>query len=153
MANINSVILEGNLVKAAELSYFNDGTSYCKFTIANNEYFKNSEGKFEGIVSYFDCVIKGNYANAMSKYLLKGRRVVVSGRLKQQKWQSEDGTKHSKVVVKVQELSLQNNSQNNQGSVQEQQMQPNEQVNQSQTENEVTNEMFDGTAGFEDIPF
>lgn len=157
MANINSVIVEGNLVKAAELSYFNDGTPYCKFTIANNEYFKNKEEKYEGIASYFDCVIKGNYAKAMSEFLFKGRRVVVSGRLKQQKWQGEDGTKYSKVVIKVQELSLQNNAQNNQQtrSAQfEQVEQNNGQQNQMPPENASTNEqMFDGTESFEDIPF
>lgn len=157
MANINSVIVEGNLVKAAELSYFNDGTPYCKFTIANNEYFKNKDGKYEGIASYFDCVIKGNYAKAMSEFLFKGRRVVVSGRLKQQKWQGEDGTKYSKVVIKVQELSLQNNTQNNQTTQSaqfEQVEQNNELQNQMPQENvPANNQMFDGTESFEDIPF
>lgn len=157
MANINSVIVEGNLVKAAELSYFNDGTPYCKFTIANNEYFKNKDGKYEGIASYFDCVIKGNYAKAMSEFLFKGRRVVVSGRLKQQKWQGEDGTKYSKVVIKVQELSLQNNTQNNQTTQSaqfEQVEQNNELQNQMPAENvPANNQMFDGTESFEDIPF
>lgn len=157
MANINSVIVEGNLVKAAELSYFNDGTPYCKFTIANNEYFKNKDGKYEGIASYFDCVIKGNYAKAMNEFLFKGRRVVVSGRLKQQKWQGEDGTKYSKVVIKVQELSLQNNAQNNQTTQSaqfEQIEQNNELQNQMPQENvPANNQMFDGTESFEDIPF
>lgn len=157
MANINSVIVEGNLVKAAELSYFNDGTPYCKFTIANNEYFKNNDGKYEGIASYFDCVIKGNYAKAMNEFLFKGRRVVVSGRLKQQKWQGEDGTKYSKVVIKVQELSLQNNAQNNQTTQSarfEQVEQNNELQNQMPQENvPANNQMFDGTESFEDIPF
>lgn len=157
MANINSVIVEGNLVKAAELSYFNDGTPYCKFTIANNEYFKNKDGKYEGIASYFDCVIKGNYAKAMSEFLFKGRRVVVSGRLKQQKWQGEDGTKYSKVVIKVQELSLQNNAQNNQTTQSaqfEQIEQNNELQNQMPQENvPANNQMFDNTESFEDIPF
>lgn len=157
MANINRVIVEGNLVKAAELSYFNDGTPYCKFTIANNEYFKNKDGKYEGIASYFDCVIKGNYAKAMSEFLFKGRRVVVSGRLKQQKWQGEDGTKYSKVVIKVQELSLQNNTQNNQTTQSaqfEQVEQNNELQNQMPQENvPANNQMFDGTESFEDIPF
>ena len=41
MANINHVIVEGNLTKAAELSRWSDGTPYIRFTIANNEYYKN----------------------------------------------------------------------------------------------------------------
>ena len=42
MANINQVVLEGNLTASAVLSRWGDGTPYVRFTIANNEYFKTS---------------------------------------------------------------------------------------------------------------
>ena len=106
MGNINSVIIEGNLVKAAELSRWSNGTPYCKFTIANNESYKDDQGNWIDIPSFFDCVMKGNYAESMSKHLLKGRRVTVRGRLKQNKWKDEGGASKYAVIIKVDELSL-----------------------------------------------
>ena len=106
MANINHVIVEGNLTKAAELSRWSDGTPYIRFTIANNEYYKKENGEYESIPSFFDCQCKGAYAEAMSKHLLKGRRITVDGRLKQQRWIDDQGIKHSATVIRVKEISL-----------------------------------------------
>lgn len=106
MSNINQVWLEGNLTKAAELSRWSDGTPYCRFTIANNESYKDSAGNWVDIPSFFDCIIKGNYGESMSKHLLKGRRVSVTGRLKQNRWKDENGNTRTAIVIKVNEVSL-----------------------------------------------
>ena len=106
MGNINSVIIEGNLTKSAELGHWTNGTAYCRFTIANNESYKDEQGNWVDIPSFFDCVMKGNYAEAMHKHLLKGRRVTVQGRLKQNKWKDENGVNKFAVIIKVEELSL-----------------------------------------------
>lgn len=106
MSNINFVVVEGNLTKAAELSSWGNGTPYCKFTIANNESYKDKDGNWVDIPSFFDCVIKGPYAQSMHKHLLKGRHVTVTGRLKQNKWKDEGGASHFAVVIKVQDVSL-----------------------------------------------
>lgn len=106
MSNINTVVIEGNLVKAAELSRWNDGTPYCRFTIANNESYKDSAGNWVDITSFFDCMLRGNYGESMSKHLLKGRRVTVTGRLKQNRWKDEAGNIRTAVIIKVQEVSL-----------------------------------------------
>ena len=106
MSNINFVVIEGNLVKAAELSRWSNGTPYCKFTIANNESYKDDQGNWTDIPSFFDCIIKGNYGESMHKHLLKGRRVTVTGRLKQNKWKDENGNQHYSVVIKVADISL-----------------------------------------------
>lgn len=150
MANINSVILEGNLVKAAELSFWSDGTPYCKFTIANNEYYKEKDGNYTGIPSYIDCLVKGNFARVMSEHLHKGRRIIVSGRLKQQTWQSEDGQKHSKIVIKVAEISL---SIQNSGQVQQQKENFSTSLQNQNSDFSNSQDMFDNTESFEDIPF
>ena len=106
MGNINSVIIEGNLTKAAELSSWGNGTPYCRFTIANNESYKDDAGNWVDIPSFFDCIIKGKYAEAMHKHLLKGRHITIQGRLKQNKWKDEAGNNHFAVIIKVDELSL-----------------------------------------------
>jgi single-stranded DNA-binding protein len=49
---------------------------------------------------------KGGYAEAMAKNLLKGRRITVEGKLKQQNWTDTNGGKHSKVIIRVANISL-----------------------------------------------
>ena len=142
MANINQVVLEGNLTASAVLSRWGDGTPYVRFTIANNEYFKTSEGKYDSIPSYIDCIVKGNYAESMSKYLLKGRHLTITGRLKQNRWQDEQGNKRSAVVVKVSEISLASTG-NGQHSEQSDNV-------PMEPPADVGNDMFDGN---EEIPF
>ena len=142
MANINQVALEGNLTASAVLSRWGDGTPYVRFTIANNEYFKTSEGKYDSIPSYIDCIVKGNYAESMSKYLLKGRHLTITGRLKQNRWQDEQGNKRSAVVVKVSEISLAPTG-NGQHSEQPDNV-------PMEPPADVGNDMFDGN---EEIPF
>lgn len=106
MANINVVIAEGNLTRAAELSRWSDGTPYCRFTIANNESYRDRNGQWQDIPSFIDCLCRGSYAEAMAKHLLKGRRITVTGRLKQQVWTDSQGNRRTSVIVKVSEISL-----------------------------------------------
>lgn len=105
MSNLNVTVLEGHLVKNAELGYFSDQSAYCNFSIANNESYKNQNGEYENIPSFFDCSIKGKYAETMCKNLLKGRGITIVGRLKQSRWE-KDGQKYSRVYIKVQEIHL-----------------------------------------------
>lgn len=106
MGYMNHVVVEGNLTQSAELSRWNDGTAYCRFTVAYNDSYKNRDtGEWESIPSFFDCQCKGPYAEAMSKHLLKGRRISVEGKLKQQNWTDTNGVKHSKVIIRVENIS------------------------------------------------
>lgn len=142
MANINQVVLEGNLTAAAVLSRWGDGTPYVRFTIANNEYYKR-DGRYESVPSFIDCIVKGPYAESMAKHLLKGRHLSVTGRLKQNRWQDDQGNRHSAVVVKVSEISL---APAGNGS-----MHPSErETPPAETYADVGSDMFDGN---EEIPF
>lgn len=97
---INNVILSGNIVADAEK--FSAGeTPACSFSIAVNEYSKDKE-----FANYFDCAIFGNRAKGLFPYLTKGKKVTVSGRLRQDRWQTEDGQNRSKVRVIVSELDF-----------------------------------------------
>lgn len=106
MGNINSIVLEGNLTAAATLSRWQDGTAYCRFTLANNESYKDQNGQWQDITSFIDCQVKGAYAEAMAKHLLKGRHVTVTGRIKQNRWTDDQQQKHSAIYIKVNEISL-----------------------------------------------
>lgn len=151
MANINQVVLEGNLVKAAELSRWNDGTPYCRFTLANNESYKDKDGNWIDIPSFIDCVARGAYAESMHKHLLKGRHITITGRLKQSRWTDENGNKHSAICVKVNEISLSPGAFQKEG----QGLQQNQ--NQAPAQNQYQNneQEYDAEADYvdSDIPF
>lgn len=105
MSDLNILVIEGHLTKSASIGFWGDGTPYCSFSIGNNESYKKSNGEYENIPSFFDCIIKGNYANSIGPKLIKGRGIRIVGRLKQSRWE-KDGQKFSKVVIKVHEVKL-----------------------------------------------
>ncbi len=99
MNQLNSIILEGNVVKQPELTEPCSGFKVCKFTIAVNRFFKKESGEAVEEVSFFDVESYGKSAEVCQSNLTKGRGVRVVGRLKQNRWKDTDGKNHSKVFV------------------------------------------------------
>lgn len=106
MGNINRIVLEGNLTAAATLSHWPNGKAYAKFTIAHSKSYKDQNGQWQEIVSFIDCQIRGAYAEAMTKNLLKGRHITVDGEIKQDRWTDDQQQKHSTVYINVDKISL-----------------------------------------------
>lgn len=98
MNKVNSVIIEGNLVRVPELRTTPGGTPVCVFTIAVNRKFKKGV-QFQEEVSFFDIETWSDEAQRCSKVLEKGYRVTIIGRLKQDRWQDSDGKNHYRVKV------------------------------------------------------
>jgi single-strand DNA-binding protein len=98
MNNLNSILLEGNLVRDPELSYTPKGTPVCTFSVATHRYFKQEE-EYQEETSYFDVTVWNRLAEVCGQYLTKGRGVRVVGRLKQDRWQNGEGQTRSKVHV------------------------------------------------------
>ena len=100
MNDLNSVLLEGNLTRDAELKYLNSGTPVLNFSIASNRYYKK-EGATDWTqeVSYFNCVVFGKAAEYCKDKALKGRGVRVIGQLEQDRW--VDNANQAKSTVKI----------------------------------------------------
>ena len=98
MNQLNSIILEGNVVKKAELSEPTSGFIVCRFPLAVNRKTKTPGGETREEVSFFDVETYGQMAEKCSKYCDKGKGVRVVGRLKQNRWE-ENNVKHSRVFV------------------------------------------------------
>jgi len=97
MVTFNRVILAGNLVRDPEIRYLPSGLSVTSFGIAvNSRYKQNNELKEE--VSFFDILVFGKTGENCAEYLSKGRPVLVEGRLRQRRWET-DGAKRSKIEV------------------------------------------------------
>jgi single-strand DNA-binding protein len=98
MNNLNSILLEGNLVRDPEIGYSPKGAPVCNFTVACNRYYKQGE-ELEEEVSYFDVTVWNRLAEVCKEYLAKGRGVRVVGRLKQDRWEDPEGKTRSKVHI------------------------------------------------------
>ncbi len=102
MANdLNRVLLVGRLTRDPELRSTNNGTMFCRFSIASNRSYYRKEGDLQEDVGYFDCVSWGKPAEIISKYLSKGKRVGIDGSLRWSQWENSEGKKQSKVEVHV----------------------------------------------------
>jgi single-strand DNA-binding protein len=99
MANINRVVLVGNLTKDPELRHTQGGTSVCKLRLAVNTRRKDETGQWTDKPNYFDVTVWGNQAESCSQYLSKGRPIGVDGRLDWREWEAQDGTKRQAVEI------------------------------------------------------
>ncbi len=96
MKNFNLVVMEGRLVADPEIRYTQNGTALCSFSIANNNsYYRGDELQEE--VCFIDVTVWSKLAQHCCEYLKKGRRVLLNGRLKQDRWQDTEGGSHSKI--------------------------------------------------------
>src|SRR6478736_4137521 len=99
MANINRVVLVGNLTKDPELRHTPSGTAVCKLRLAVNTRQKDPQGNWGDKPNYFDVTVWGNQGESCAQYLSKGRRVGIDGRLDWREWDAQDGTKRQAVEV------------------------------------------------------
>ncbi len=104
MTDINRVFLVGRLTRDADLRFTNSGTPVGKFSIAVNRSRKNGD-KWDEEVNYFDIVLWGKIAEALSKYLLKGKQIAVDGELRQSRWE-QDGQNRSRVEIHASNIQL-----------------------------------------------
>ncbi len=100
MANINRVVLVGNLTRDPELRHTPSGTAVCKLRIAVNSRQKDaSTGEWGEKPNYFDVTVWGNQGESCARFLSKGRPVGVDGRLDWREWDAQDGTKRQAVEI------------------------------------------------------
>jgi single-strand DNA-binding protein len=103
VANINRVVLVGNLTKDPELKSTAGGTSLCKLRIAVNTRRKDETGSWVDKPNYFDVTVWGNQAESCAQYLSKGRPVGIDGRLEWREWDATDGSGKRQAVEVVAE--------------------------------------------------
>lgn len=103
--SINSVVISGNAGRDPELVSTPSGTTILKFSIAVNERVKRGE-EWEDYVNWFDCVVFGRRAEALSRIIRKGMKLAVSGRLRYQSWENKEGQRRSKVEVIAENVDL-----------------------------------------------
>ena len=102
MASYNKVMLMGNLTRDPELKYLTSGMAVANLGLAVNRVWTDREsGEKREEVSFIDLEAWGRTAETMNEYLQKGRNVFVEGRLRQQRWETDDGQSRSRHVVVI----------------------------------------------------
>lgn len=106
MANFNKVMLMGNLTRDVELSYTPNQTPVAEFGLATNRRWKGQDGSEREETCFVDCKMFGKRAEVLNKYVSKGNPLFVEGRLVFDSWEAQDGVKHSKLRVTVENFEF-----------------------------------------------
>src|SRR5437588_3633441 len=105
MSNGNNVTLVGNITRDPELRFTPSGQATASFGLAVNRRWQNRQTQdWEEATSFFNVVCWREMAENASESLQKGSRIIVTGRLEQRSWETNEGDKRSKVEVVADEI-------------------------------------------------
>lgn len=106
MAAGNSVVLVGNCTRDPELRFTPSGQAVATFGLAVNRRWQNRQTQeWEEATSFFDVTCWQQMAENVCESVVKGTRVLVTGRLDQRSWETEQGDKRSKIEVVADEVA------------------------------------------------
>lgn len=121
--SINRVNISGNLTRDPELRVTASGTQILAFGVAVNDRRRNPQtNEWEDVPNFVDCVVFGSRAEALSRFLSKGSKVAIEGKLRYSSWETKEGQRRSKLEVVVDEvefLSSRNQQAGGQGGYQQ----------------------------------
>jgi single-strand DNA-binding protein len=108
--SLNRVMLIGNLGDAVKMHHFDGGGCIGRFSIATNESYTNkTTGEKVSNTEWHNVVVKNKAAEICEKYLKKGDKIYVEGKIKTRKWQSEDGVQRYSTEIHVTEFNFLSN--------------------------------------------
>lgn len=110
---MNKVFITGNLSRDPELATTNSGISVCRFTVAVQRGFRNSEGEREA--DFFNVVVWRAPGENCAKFLKKGSKCGVIGRLQNSSYEASDGTKRYTTEIIADEVEFLSSRQNENG--------------------------------------
>lgn len=102
---VNKVILIGNLGADPEVRYSQNGTAVANFRVATTETWKK-EGEKEELTEWHRVVTFGSLAEICGKYLSKGSKVYIEGRIQTRKWEDRDGNPRYTTEIVAREMKM-----------------------------------------------
>ena len=93
---MNKFIVNGNLTKDADLRYTQNDKAYSKFCIANNEGFGENKK-----TNFFNCTLWGKSAENLNRFLTKGQKVLITGKIELGKDKEKEGIERTTVDINV----------------------------------------------------
>ncbi len=142
--SVNKVILIGNLGDEVKMHYFDDQNCVGRFSIATSEsYISKQSGEKVTNTDWHNIVVRNSLAKVCEKYLFKGDKVYVEGKLKTRQWEQE-GVKRYSTEIQVNEMTMLSNKKNT-----------NNNTSVPQQNNKATSQVYKPAATEEnnDLPF
>lgn len=116
---INKVILVGNLGKDPEVQYLDNNTALARFSLATSDSYKNREGQRVDTTEWHNIVLWRGLAEVAEKYLKKGGKVYIEGKLKTRSWDDKDGNKRYTTEIVGDQLVMLDGKEQSQGGYQQ----------------------------------
>ncbi|RVU96638.1 single-stranded DNA-binding protein [Coriobacteriales bacterium OH1046] len=105
--SINRVNISGNLTRDPEMRQTAGGTQILQFGVAVNDRRRNPQtGEWEDVPNFVDCVVFGSRAEPLSRFLSKGTKVAIEGKLRYSAWETKDGQRRSKLEIVVDDVEF-----------------------------------------------
>jgi single-strand DNA-binding protein len=105
IGTLNKVMLIGHLGDDVKMHYFEGGNCIGRFPLATNEvYINKSTGEKLTSTEWHNIVVRNKAAELCEKYLTKGDKIYIEGRIKSRQWQSEDGVTKYTTEIQVTEF-------------------------------------------------
>lgn len=128
--SINRCNISGNIGREPELRQTQGGTQVLTFSLAVSDRKRNPQsGQWEDVTNWIPCVVFGNRAESLSKFLSKGMKCAIEGKLRQSSYTDKSGQNRSKIEVVVDEVEFLSGSK---AQNQQQRQQPTNYTNQQQ---------------------
>ena len=113
--DINRLEISGNLTRDPEMRSTQSGMTVLSFCVAVNDRVKNNQtNEWEDHPNFVDCTMFGKRAESVGKYLGKGVKVFIAGKLRHSTWEDREGNKRSKLEAIVDDIVFTGNGQNGQ---------------------------------------
>jgi len=104
--NFNRAVIVGNLTRDPEARTLPSGQSAASFGVATNRIWTNQNGEKQEATEFHNVVAFGKLADICSRYLSKGRLVLIEGRLQTRSWQDQDGKKRYRTEIIVDNMQM-----------------------------------------------
>jgi single-strand DNA-binding protein len=102
----NNVQLIGHLGRNPEVKTFENGNKVAKLLLATSEYRKNAQGEKETHTTWHNLQAWGNQASIAERFLIKGKKIAISGKIENKNYTDKDGIKKYFTEIRVNEIQM-----------------------------------------------
>lgn len=106
MANLNKVMLIGNVGRDPEMRYTANGTAQTSFSLAVNRNYRGPDNEWKEDTEWFNIVAWRDQAERLSQSVTKGKQLYVEGRIQTRTWDDDQGVKHYRTEVIVERYQM-----------------------------------------------
>lgn len=105
-SNINRIVIVGRLTSDPELRVLPSGSSVCSLRLASNTVRKSADGEHTEKPNFFDVSVYGGLGETVHRYMGRGGRVAIDGRLEWREWETSEGAKRQAVEIVAEKVQF-----------------------------------------------